>query len=822
MLFSLKSLLQWKPDAGEFTAPLTTPQAFQFRVDRFPKGIDNAHVDVYLSPKFIDATHQLIKRLIQHEAGEVFGQRKPAPSMADIEQFRKTYSAVMEAGMGMARKTSQPELIQLLQFSVIKFLLESVASLLRQHRESLQHAQTYGDGQSSMKAVQLHEQLVKLAKEEPELHRRVTQKLFMYLYKLETMNLRKLRKSMLGRSWPIPKRMLFNPMLHLSSLWHDEQLMKSYTLVGTDKDDLRVFDRVNRIVTGLFKEFLPEWSLPPVVPNRLPGVEEDSDSTQLRQRQDQGTLNGFLEVELLLNRALRDDEYLEGRTSWLDDPENMERIIHWSPKGLERRKQPGALKEVRQWQHFHTLLLDQIYHELRRSGFLKKVLAARETPGLYEEFHGEVPVRLLEHYLEGGLSGRQMQKRLAGLHGLEDPAAVYKALSQKRGALNRMPKAQQRRVAHDFLKDFLILRRDLKLAYQAYWIMNQVRLLTHSEDIELSRSNRSLHEFVLVEEQRGEQHHIRSHVIIKADLRGSTRITDELRAKNLNPATHFSLNFFGPINKLLERFGAKKVFVEGDAVILAIYEYEDAPYDWLSVARACGLSLRILEVVDTQNAQNRKYSLPELELGLGVTYRDEAPAFLFDGDHEIMISPAINRADRLSSCAKGLRKTSLEREVKRGVEVVAPVDQGIQQKQGEDNLLRYNVNGVELDAEAFHKLKTEMAMHKVSGPVSGYSEQSLFYLGRYPDKNGAMQWIIIREAPIRLWIGNDASTEEEWGRHFYEVITSAEVLAQLKRQVRQANHNVDKTGVGEVWSDQTGEAIRTQGGPAASAQPAPK
>lgn len=810
MFFLLKSLFQWKPDAEEFSAPLSTPLAFQFRVDRFPKGIDNAHLDVSLSPKFVNATHQLLKRLIHYEVGELFGQRKPQPGVADIEQFRKTYSAMMEAGMGMARKTSHPEIIQLLQFSVLKFLLESVKTLLREHRESLQQAQSYGGGQSSLKAVQVHEQLVKLAKDEPALHRRVAQKLFMYLYKLETVNLRKLRKSMLGRSWPVPKRMLFNPMLHLSSLWNDDQLMKSYTLVGTDKDDLRVFARVNRTVTGLFKDFLPEWALPPVVPNSMAGL--DGEASGVRQRQDQGTLNGFLEVELLLNRALRDDEYLEGRSSWLDEPENMERIIQWSPKDKERRKHPDAIKEVAQWQHFHRLLLEQIYYDLRRTGFLKKILAARETPALYEEFRGEVPVRLIEHYLEGGLSGRQMLKRLQGLHGLDDPAAVYKTLSQKRLMLWRMPKAQKKRLSHEFLKDFLVLRRDLKLAYRTYWIMNQVRLLTRSEDIELSRSNRSLHEFVLPEEQRGEQHQIRSHVIIKADLRGSTRITDELRAKNLNPATHFSLNFFGPITQLLERFGAKKVFVEGDAVILAVYEFEDAPYDWLSVARACGLSLRILEVVDVQNAQNRKYSLPELELGLGVTYRDEAPAFLFDGDHEIMISPAINRADRLSSCAKGLRASSLGREVKRGVEVVAPVDQGIQQKQGEDNLLRFNVNGIELDAEAFYKLKTEMAMHKVAEPVPGYSEQSLFYLGRYPDKNGSMQWIIIREAPIRLWIGNDASTEEDWGRHFYEVITSPEVLNLLKQRVRQASQKIDKTGVGEVWSDRTGDSTRTQRG----------
>ena len=62
--------------------------------------------------------------------------------------------------------------------------------------------------------------------------------------------------------------------------------------------------------------------------------------------------------------------------------------------------------------------------------------------------------------------------------------------------------------------------------------------------------------------------------MIKADVRGSTGITKDLLAKGMNPASHFSMNLHEPVKRMLERFGAATVFIEGDAIILAIYETE--------------------------------------------------------------------------------------------------------------------------------------------------------------------------------------------------------------------------------------------------------
>src|SRR6202030_4641313 len=106
---------------------------------------------------------------------------------------------------------------------------------------------------------------------------------------------------------------------------------------------------------------------------------------------------------------------------------------------------------------------------------------------------------------------------------------------------------------------------------------------------ELSRLNNKLYECVLQEEEKPKQDHVVSHVIIKADVRGSTKMTQDLLTRGLSPASHFSLNLHEPVKKLLDRFGAKKVFIEGDAAILAICETESTRTYARSVAKACVL-----------------------------------------------------------------------------------------------------------------------------------------------------------------------------------------------------------------------------------------
>ena len=122
--------------------------------------------------------------------------------------------------------------------------------------------------------------------------------------------------------------------------------------------------------------------------------------------------------------------------------------------------------------------------------------------------------------------------------------------------------------------------------------------------------NNKLYECVLQEEARPEEDQVVSHVIIKADVRGSTKMTQDLLSRGLSPASHFSLNLHEPVKKLLDRFGAKKVFIEGDAVILAIFETESTRAYAGPVAKACILSRQILAVCNSYNDRAAASDLP--------------------------------------------------------------------------------------------------------------------------------------------------------------------------------------------------------------------
>ena len=243
--------------------------------------------------------------------------------------------------------------------------------------------------------------------------------------------------------------------------------------------------------------------------------------------------------------------------------------------------------------------------------------------------------------------------------------------------------------------------------------MERINLVTTEQARELSRINNRLYECVLPEEARPRDDRVISHVIIKSDVRGSTRMTQDLLARGLNPASHFSLNLHEPVKKLLERYDAKKVFIEGDAIILAIFETESNHTYQRAVAKACILARQILAVSSSYNERAATSDLPPLEIGVGVAYQGSAPAYWTDGESRIMISKALNLSDRLSSCAK-LSKRILERQKTHfSVYQFLSVLEGASAEELDEFLVRYNRNGIELNEEGFQKLSEEISLETI-------------------------------------------------------------------------------------------------------------
>ena len=141
--------------------------------------------------------------------------------------------------------------------------------------------------------------------------------------------------------------------------------------------------------------------------------------------------------------------------------------------------------------------------------------------------------------------------------------------------------------------------RDLRRLEALNSALDSGNLIGNSKMRELSAMNSTLYEFLLPEEQKPAEDKVLRHVILKADIRDSSRLTRSLLEKGMNPASYFSLNFYDPVNKLLAKYGARKVFVEGDAISSRCSNAKARLR--MAVSRACVLAREIIEIVRGYN-----------------------------------------------------------------------------------------------------------------------------------------------------------------------------------------------------------------------------
>jgi class 3 adenylate cyclase len=366
-------------------------------------------------------------------------------------------------------------------------------------------------------------------------------------------------------------------------------------------------------------------------------------------------------------------------------------------------------------------------------------------------------------------------------NGKLSPNSLYAAVAKVASCRG----AERAKVAARFLADFFQYHRDLRRLETLNGALDSVNLVPNERLQELSRVNGTLYEFLLPEEQKdSDTGRVLRHVVLKADVRDSTRLTRTMIEKGLNPASYFSLNFYDPVNKLLEKYGAQKVFLEGDAIILAILERDGD--ESLAVSRMCVLAREIIEIVRGYNELMQRSAMAQLELGIGITLQDSAPLYLMDGEHQIMISEALNESDRLSSCNKRARKVM---EPQAGPFHVYAFQSAEVDEEGnpEDVIINFNLSGIRMNEAAFKKLQKEITLEplKVRLPASFASsdkgEYKLFS-ATVPIDREIFRKIVVRESRIPRIESSDFSVKGWTDRSYYEVCTDASIYAALEKR----------------------------------------
>jgi hypothetical protein len=431
-----------------------------------------------------------------------------------------------------------------------------------------------------------------------------------------------------------------------------------------------------------------------------------------------------------------------------------------------------------------STLLDAWLTALEDEGVMDHVVASYEAVGLLPEYSPPINPQQLKNALVSRTELRRVEHLLEeqGKLSVANLQAAVKRVAACRGE-------DRGRMAGRFLVDFMRLHRDVRRMDAVDSALDTINVIANERLRELSAINNTLYEFLLVEEQKPTGEKITHHVIIKADIRDSTTLTRTLFERGLNPASYFSLNFYEPVNKLLPKYEATKVFIEGDAVILALFEREGEP--GMCVARSCVLAKEMIDIVRGYNEHSQKSGLPTLELGIGISYQDSAPMYLMDGTTQIMISKALNESDRLSSCSKNARKMFGGLEGAFNVYCYQTIGDADAAGLPEEFLIRYNIGGITISEEAFAKLRQEISLQAADVALPNlWSEPTVrLYRGMVPVAQGVFHNLVIREAKIPHIAPRGFRFVEWTQRYYYEVCTSPAIYEYFEvEQAAAAGH----------------------------------
>jgi hypothetical protein len=167
-------------------------------------------------------------------------------------------------------------------------------------------------------------------------------------------------------------------------------------------------------------------------------------------------------------------------------------------------------------------------------------------------------------------------------------------------------------------------------------------------------------------------------------------------------------------------------------------------------------------------------------LGVGIAFQGSAPTYWVDSDSRIMISRALNLSDRLSSCSKVARRMLGDHGSLFRLFVFQPGVEGAQEDEADEFLIRFNLNGVELNDEGFAKLSEEIALQPIEMKcdMPWGQELTTFFLGQAPIGD-AVEPILLRRGYVRQLLP-DGRIGPEGQRAYYEVCTNPKILEQVE------------------------------------------
>ena len=751
--------------------------SIDFSLDRLVLGVDNIRCDVRLSPAFCSATAKMAALLIERETDVWTETEKNRQSTLAREQenYRQMYGQIMSDAVNKARAAKEIQVDFLAQIAILSMLRDEIRKqyevIIGQCKSAIRRSDL-SPHDDNKEALKLKENLAHVLQHRETIQQKVGLELCGYFREIRETDIREMREAVFGQDLPFLFDLLTNPIVHMDNPFNDHFMIEEYDIcLGRRVEDPDRYEMMLSLMRSIFAFLEMEdtapisWSLDrrrrEILAADIPGDEEGK---KFKLERLDGWVRHPDNIDLLLDRALAKTQY----------------------RTLKREKaDKQTLKNHRTRMKHQRLLMGYFFQQFSRTGLMERITASYEMQPLYRDYCPPLVPQQVLQYLINPKRRKLVRNRLNRLKKLYGKTFRMWPLNRKVVQMERMGNRRKKIYLIRFLRAFCRYHRDY-CCFNVYRdAAERINLVTDKKILALSKANHTLYEFLLPHEQDVGEKPIMNHTIIKADLRGSTDITHQMNERGLNPASYFSLNFFDPITEILSEYDAHKVFIEGDAIILSIFEREETPSGWYSVARACGMAINMLMIINRYNKKSQEYQLPVLELGIGICHRADAPTFLFDGDNRIMISPAINLADRLSGCSKSVRRIIRKNISPFNLFVFQSASDQEMENTADNLFLRYNVNGIELNEAGFHKLAQEIDLKQYYGDIPDLRlEKVRLYTGKFPTKSGRYQRLVLREADIPAVRNEDLSKVGFTHRKYYEVCTSATLYKATKHLIK--------------------------------------
>lgn len=708
-------------------------------------GVDNIRHDVWLSPKMCEvarfhlgklvAKHGQVEDMVAEDPlsapqaprpsnkmiGTPGGAPKAPPKPPDAGDFKRLLADLHIAALNRAKGEENVSIDLLARLACVKFLrneiLQQYTQVLERCRAKLKSIE--GLRHTTPKHVEMRERFWRFQVGKKAVLRRVGQEMFATLREIEKETLARMRRSLFGEAAAASYDLFTNRLIFTEDGRDDYLNAEHYVMLGNYERDPDRFQTMQEIAI----EFLKSLDL----------------------------IKDLSEGEHTLDAVL-------------NSPENAQELMAGGTPNEADDKGKGQKALLGFW-----------VEALESKNVMLHVIASYEAVPLLGQYSPPINAQQLKN----ALISRTERKRVETLleeHGKISPDNLNAAVKKVEACKGN----DRAKMAGRFLVDFIRYHRDLRRLECLVAAMDAVNVILNDKLRELSAINNTLYDFLLPDEQKPTEEKVIHHVVIKADVRDSTTLTRTLYERGQNPASYFSLNFYDPVNRLVAQHGATKVFIEGDAVILALFEREGEP--GFGVGRACVLAKEIVEVVHAYNQKSLAAGLPALELGIGVCFQDSPPMYLMDGSTRIMISKALNESDRLSSCTKGARKFMTAGDTLFNVYSFQSVDDEDTGGMPEEFLVRYNIGGVNINQSAFEKLKKEISLqpHELKLPMLYGEEIVRLYSGLVPLPSGSFQRIVVREARTPHIDARDFSLKHWTDRPYFEVCTNPAIYEYLE------------------------------------------